>query len=422
MYTYFNKGLIKMNKSYKTILGVLASLLLLMIVVELHYQSYLQKKGIENSFVEVKQELSINYLNGKKINSGEKKKTISFSVTNLSTEDLTYFIELVDVTGKSEGITYTITKDNELLKDKTSLSFTSLANDVTIEKGKTHRYTMNIENSESSLFGFELNINTVAFDNSFASEILRNNQVQDSNNSYEIASSLNGLIHKKEETGDVYFFRGNVSNNYVSFANNNWRIVKINEDRSVKLILDGITENLEPINDSSMVGNTNYETTHVNNSLLEWYNLQLKEYDRYIASTIYCYDDSVLSDIDGVVEYLPSNRLFVDKLPTYSCSGSNISTKIALLNADEAMFAGIKDTSNESFLHLDSLQSSWWTMTPSKKNIDEVFYMAINKDGVLENTVSEKNNLFIRPVITLNAKTNVVGEGTKENPYQVSQD
>lgn len=42
-----------------------------------------------------------------------------------------------------------------------------------------------------------------------------------------------------DEYGKSYYFRGNVSNNYVKFANLYWRIVRINGDNSIRLIYDG---------------------------------------------------------------------------------------------------------------------------------------------------------------------------------------
>ena len=38
---------------------------------------------------------------------------------------------------------------------------------------------------------------------------------------------------------DTYYFAGTVTNNYVKFANKYWRIVRINEDNSVRLIYAG---------------------------------------------------------------------------------------------------------------------------------------------------------------------------------------
>ena len=44
----------------------------------------------------------------------------------------------------------------------------------------------------------------------------------------------------KDAYGDSYYYRGNVTNNYVKFADKYWRIVRINGDGTVRVIYDGI--------------------------------------------------------------------------------------------------------------------------------------------------------------------------------------
>ena len=56
----------------------------------------------------------------------------------------------------------------------------------------------------------------------------------------------NGLYKSTDtNTGEpTYYFRGNVENNYVSFAGFTWRIVRINEDGTIRIIMqDGINDN-----------------------------------------------------------------------------------------------------------------------------------------------------------------------------------
>ena len=48
-----------------------------------------------------------------------------------------------------------------------------------------------------------------------------------------------GLFMAEDDFGTSYFYRGTVRNNYVDFAGFTWRIVRINGDASVRLILDG---------------------------------------------------------------------------------------------------------------------------------------------------------------------------------------
>ena len=50
----------------------------------------------------------------------------------------------------------------------------------------------------------------------------------------------NGYLCKaKDAYGDTYYYRGNITDNYVKFADKYWRIVRINGDGTVRVIYDG---------------------------------------------------------------------------------------------------------------------------------------------------------------------------------------
>ena len=73
--------------------------------------------------------------------------------------------------------------------------------------------------------------------------ILKNNQAQSDENINFIYTSeqdgTKGLYYTNTNTEDnktTYYFRGAVENNYVSFAGFYWRIIRINEDGTVRLI------------------------------------------------------------------------------------------------------------------------------------------------------------------------------------------
>ena len=52
--------------------------------------------------------------------------------------------------------------------------------------------------------------------------------------------ATNGYLCKAPDAyGDSYYYRGNVTNNYVLFADKYWRIVRINGDGTVRVIYDG---------------------------------------------------------------------------------------------------------------------------------------------------------------------------------------
>ena len=48
-----------------------------------------------------------------------------------------------------------------------------------------------------------------------------------------------GIYVAEDDLGTSYYFRGDVENNYVYFANSYWRIIRINGDGTVRMIYDG---------------------------------------------------------------------------------------------------------------------------------------------------------------------------------------
>jgi len=143
-----------------------------------------------------------------------------------------------------------------------------------------------------------------------------------------------GLFTTLDDYGTSYVYRGTVTNNYVSFAGFTWRVVRINGDGSVRLILDGtldlvkkqgesyyvyknaalyaldtdgIVKFNENSDDNAYVGymygefntnSTSYDDAHENiksstikTYLEEFYNQYIKIYQNdYIADTMFCAD------------------------------------------------------------------------------------------------------------------------------------
>ena len=147
------------------------------------------------------------------------------------------------------------------------------------------------------------------------------------------------LASTEDDYGTSYYFRGAVKNNYVQFANKCWRIVRVNGDGSIKLVLhnDNTSSSSNPCaasnnsttaafarysgssytsafntnsNDNAYVGfkygtagagdyasahaNTNNSTILTN--LETWYNNNLKTYEKVIADTVWCNDKTNITD------------------------------------------------------------------------------------------------------------------------------
>ena len=165
------------------------------------------------------------------------------------------------------------------------------------------------------------------------------------------AEQTSGLFELSDDYGTSYYFRGNVTNNYVKFGGYYWRIVRINGDGSVRMIyagdasvIDGLVNKAEVLangyndsstkytqigtsafnsssNDNAYVGymygtarSDNYNDTHANTNsstiktyLDTWYENNLKNttYESYIADTLFCNDRSLGSD--EAIEYYTNN-------------------------------------------------------------------------------------------------------------------
>ena len=229
----------------------------------------------------------------------------------------------------------------------------------------------------------------------------------------DVAINAEGLISDLDDSGITYYFRGNVVNNYFFFADKIWRIVRINGDGTVRLILDENLEVLQMFNDKAY----SYNDTKIAVSLKEWYDVNLFQHDSYIYEGKYCYDNELSSD--GKL-YTAYNRIFIAKLPSFNCEGDVITSKIGLLSLDEALYAGlgIANQNKTSYL-FNEKNSDWWTMTSAQIEGENYYPFVIKNDGSISSNITGNTSNGVRPVINLSFSLKVEGDGTKDNPYRI---
>lgn len=168
-----------------------------------------------------------------------------------------------------------------------------------------------------------------------------------------------------DDYGISYYFRGNVLDNYVSFADKIWRIVRINGDGTVKLVLDDVVKDSSGYlirtsfnsskNDNAYVGymygtalSRTYDATHenINESDIKiavdkWYEDNLKiNYSNYLADTLFCNDKTLAENgIGGVTTQLgyhtnQTNYSSTERL-RYSTGTTEITTATPTLKCAE---------------------------------------------------------------------------------------
>ncbi len=197
----------------------------------------------------------------------------------------------------------------------------------------------------------------------------------------------------------VYYYAGNTTNNWVKFGQENgqdiwWRIIRTNEDGSIRLLYAGKGENGHTSTDGYInkskyneeylntmyvgymygtIGDLASNRTNDNSSTIKtaidnWYKSNLeKEYEKFLSKTaIYCNDRATDSYSTKSMSYVGVSRLNSNKRPSFKCGvnykgielaerniadrftiSTNNSTgngqlnyPIALMTADEVAYAG----------------------------------------------------------------------------------
>ncbi len=269
-----------------------------------------------------------------------------------------------------------------------------------------------------------------------------------------------GLYYTSTNTEDnkrTYYFRGAIINNYVRFAGFTWRIIRVNEDGSIRMIKqDSIGNSVFNTNykDNAYVGymygtpsSTTYAATHANTNSSEiktvvdnWYVSNLTNYSAYIADTGFCGDRSVTNGTGigtTTTRYGTYDRIKSNNIPQFKCPQTNdlyttktsikgnkaLTYPIGLITGDEVAYAGSipydggYNSLNKSFyLYSDS---AFWFMSPVSFNVSS-FVFRIWPSGGYDSDLAG-TSYGVRPVINIKPDVKTIsGYGTSGNPYVFS--
>ena len=202
-----------------------------------------------------------------------------------------------------------------------------------------NKYVVDYSGSSSTTAATSTNLSSIykildAKYTSSASTPGRLSYVEYSRSVNEYDYSDDGIYASVDDLGTSYYFRGNITNNYVKFAGYYWRIIRINGDGSLRVIYDGTcahanNEESEDRqigysayntnkNDNTYVGymygtagSTTYEATHTNTNdstiktyIDTWYNTNIKNTPNanYVVDAIYCNDRTRVTDATRMSE------------------------------------------------------------------------------------------------------------------------
>ena len=399
-----------MRLRFKSALGFIFLLISICSFLGVGYIFY--DKISNDADIVVDGKITINYLSGKKFKlNGDKE--LSFSVTNNDTETKYYYIQFTDIYAKD--VTYELTSSDNL-KITNELKSEIISNQVSINAQETVNYTIKFTTKDNDKYSGIIQIGEKNNENNtFASMILNNNKLNETSltKNGETATLDEGFLKSNDDLGVAYYFRGAVSNNNVKFADKNWKIVKINGDGSVKLVLDSSIEELNKYYESDY----EFEKSKINESLNNWYNTYLNDYSDYIAYYKFCND--IVTEEEST-NYIAYSRVITNKIPMYVCLGNKVNTKIGLLTADEVSMAGASRDENKSFyLYNENIKTAYYLMTGAEYRNGTYYPFLVGADGsIITNTAG---NLLrsIRPVINIIKNAKVIGNGSSEEPYEI---
>ncbi len=210
------------------------------------------------------------------------------------------------------------------------------------------------------------------------------------------------LCKAKDAYGDSYYYRGNVTNNYVKFADKYWRIVRINGDGTVRVIYDGTSAHANgessedrQIGTSAFNNNNNY----MDNAYVGY---MYGNRDGIIESSTWYYTSS----------YTNTNTYYIAKEYTYNASTDRFTLKDPIAVLGSAMtsdYVGYytfnRTSSSSSYQYVYKITSVTAGSSEATVDYKYVTYGTTSKEKAQTNT----NDSTIKAYLDNWYKTNIVG-------------
>ena len=238
-------------------------------------------------------------------------------------------------------------------------------------------------------------------------------------------------LYKSTDTNTgkpTYYFRGNVENNYVSFAGQTWRIVRVNEDGTVRIIMqDGINDNTIYAFNSNYNNYTYmyYSNSDAKTTLESWYQTNIgnkADLAKNVASGNYYCEQAKTKAESSWISGNANMILYSSYTPDFKCATDGngkgiVNANIGLLTYDEVVYAGGYCNQINSNYYL---YNSTYFLTISPAGFDGSYARVWDMFAGPLSGPYVSSVRCLRPVLILNADTKISsGDGTKENPFTI---
>ena len=315
--------ILDLDRKYQVLIIIFTSIFVALVILAITISNIDFKPKAEGSVAVILNDgdLVIDYVDGNTVNVGDKKtKNYGISLTNSSSNTIYYSLGFseankdatVEVYDEKEELLSSLDKD--LLTKK-------VLNLYSIKGGETIRFTVRIKGDNGSFKGTMLITNESLSTQTFADILLLNNPVVSPKTRVgnEVATTNEGLIQTTDTLGTAYFFRGKIENNYLKINDQYFRVVRINGDESVRVVLDGVID-VQGAYNTNEVGETYDSFLMVNEASVysvmeDWVVNNLSGYGKFLTDGVYCLDTNFDKDINGIKYSNTYERIYNDSAP-----------------------------------------------------------------------------------------------------------
>ena len=223
------------------------------------------------------------------------------------------------------------------------------------------------------------------------------------------------------QVDDYYLYKGETPNNYVKFANELWRVLRIENDGTIRMIQVSSTEDefvfdnrynasCNDDDDYDCSGFNDFEKSRLKEKMMKYYN-DNKNFDKFNKNLIVykniCVkgvsENITLNDGMAECELLTTNKYPLDF----------VRLNEVILPSLDYNCQSINDKSCSNYNFMNYIIGAYWTATPLAESNKKAFYIS----GLpTASYLSEETSL--RFVVNLSKNTLYQsGTGTEDNPY-----
>ena len=198
---------------------------------------------------------------------------------------------------------------------------------------------------------------------------------------------------KYKEINGINYFINDSNNNYLTYSNILWRIIKINNDNSITVISDSSLTSL------AYGESTNFTDSYIN----KWLNQIDNEYSGIL--------EKHLNDKETYLQKTNTCLDTVNELDNNDCKNIINNNYLSLLTTSDFINIGNKNSYviNNEYFYLNNTN-------------EELKPWYIDNEGKITTTTG-KDAYGIKPIITIKSNIDyITGDGTKENPYKIEKE